>query len=267
MKNSSIVRKWYQILQFPQIYDELFEELLTKSELVKVEQFTDDAAHNFLSALYQCERLEQEYICRGIDRQVLEATLSDVVIWTNIWYDLTGTLGLNQIAWLKYHFSCRLFQLGRLQYGFGQAKYDIPEKGIQKGMPVLDVHIPAGEPLNIEACKASIAEAKLFFARYFPEFEYQWFTCFSWLLDSTLEKLLDRDSNILAFQKLFEVVKVKPSDSMLRYVFDWNAVRDNLADYAVKSKLAERVKAYVMDGGELYEAYGVIPLSAGVGAD
>lgn len=259
MSTKNVIRKWYQRLHFPQIYDELFEELLAKYEPVDKAEFTEDAGQNFLAALCQCEALEQEYIRLGIDEQVLDATLSDVVVWTNVWYELTGTLGLNQIGWLKYHFSGRLFQLGRLQYGFGQAKFDIPEKGIQKGMPVLDIHIPAGEALNVEACKASMAEAKLFFAKHFPQFEYEWFTCYSWLLDSTLEKLLDKDSNILAFQTLFEVVEAKPSNSMLRYVFNWNAVRDNLSEYEVKSKLAERVKAYVLNGGELYEAYGVIP--------
>ena len=69
---------------------------------------------------------------------------------------------------------------------------------------------------------------------------------------------MHRESNILAFQKLYDVVSIEESDALLRYIFDWNASRENLVEYQAKSRLAEKVKDYALNGGKFYEVYGVI---------
>lgn len=253
-----IVRKWYNRLKFPHKYDEAFGSLLDSTDVVIRDNFSDNAAENFLSALYQCETLEKRYISWGIDLKILEDTLSDVKIWTNTWYELTGELGLKETEWLSNHYSGRLFRLGRLQFGMGHARQDIVQKNVEKGAPVIDIHIPAGEPMDNEACKEAIRMAQKFFGEYFPEFKYQCFTCHSWLLDRTLEQFLDKGSNILAFQGLFDVVGTEESDALLKYIFAWDATRERLDKYEPKSGLAKKVKSYAQSGCKFYVPYGVI---------
>lgn len=261
MDKRSTVIKWYKRLGFPEKYDGRFEALLRRADLEIKNAFSDDAAENLLSALYQCEALEQKYREWGIDQGILYSTLSDIKHWTKTWYDLSGELGLRETGWLSNHLSGRLFRLGRLQFCPGQAMEDIPAHGIQKGDPVIEIHIPAGEPMGIDACKASIAEARRFFEKHFPEYRYRCFTCHSWLLDRTLEALLDGTSNILAFQKLFDIVSAEESDALLKYIFRWDAVREELRRYPAGSSLAGKVKDYGLSGGRFYVGYGVLDLA------
>ena len=254
---NEILKKWYTTLQFSSKYDEAFEALLADENLVVRDTFTKNAAENFLSALYQCEQLEQKYIEKGIDLQVFRDTMQDIVRWTNIWYGMTGELGLMETDWLTRHFSMRLFGVGRLQYCFGNAHVDAPEMGMKKGDAILEVHIPSGDSLNIEECKASIAAAKAFYAKHYPEYAYECFTCHSWLLDKTLEKFLAPEANILKFQRLFHVVEDDPSDAAIRFIFRWDGSREKLPQYQAKSNLAKKVKDYVLAGGTMYQSYGV----------
>jgi len=252
-----IIRKWYRKLHFSNTYDTVFKKMLVDTEITIKEEFTDNAKENFLTALYRCEELEQKYVCYGIDSRILLETLSDVVIWTEVWYDLTGQLGLMEVEWLKHHFSFQLFRLGRLQFCMNRAEHGLSDKRISEGTPVIEVHIPAGLPLDIEECKVSINAAKVFFEKYFPQHKYEYFICHSWLLDKTLEKFLDKKSNILEFQKLFNIVQADQSDAILKYIFRWDAVREKISQYEAKTKLAAKVKEYVVRGGILYEAYGI----------
>ena len=77
-------------------------------------------------------------------------------------------------------------------------------------------------------------------------------------MDDTLAKFLNKDSNILQFAKLFKTSKKKESDAALRFVFGWNATRDNLHTYKIQNGFMQKMYDYVMDGGKLYEVYGEI---------
>ncbi len=71
---------------------------------------------------------------------------------------------------------------------------------LKKGSPVLEVHIPAGQPLNHETCLKSYTDALVFFNQFFPEIPVDGFCCTSWLLDNQLKSILPDKSNILSFQ-------------------------------------------------------------------
>jgi hypothetical protein len=83
---------------------------------------------------------------------------------------------------------------------------------LKAGDPVLDIHIPAGEPMELAACRASLAAADLFFRRYFPKQKLKGKMCWSWLLDPSFQSLLPPGSNIRAFQGLFHLYPVPCSD-------------------------------------------------------
>ena len=63
----------------------------------------------------------------------------------------------------------------------------------------LNVHIASGHPLTPIEVQKSYNLANVFF----KEDKFKAFVCFSWLLDTSLLKIIDNNSNILSFQKNF----------------------------------------------------------------
>lgn len=73
------------------------------------------------------------------------------------------------------------------------------------GDQALNIHIPAGEPLEEDACRDSLLQAKAFFPRYFPDFQFKVIQCGSWLFDPQLAEYLPPSANLLRFQSLFHL--------------------------------------------------------------
>ena len=194
MSTGPIIEKWYKLLGFPAEYDAQFYEALdaidipADTTLESYDMKSQDGKRNLLTFLYLCEGLQQKANGLGIPEEVLIETLKDIVIWTENYTEMKGTLFLGELEWLKLHMQFEMFRLGRLQFRMAKAYRDIPEAGIRKGDNVMEIHIPRGSKLDIGECERSIAWAKEFFARYFPEFAYTCFTCNSWLLDDTLKE-------------------------------------------------------------------------------
>ena len=259
-----IIEKWYKALSFPTDYDKEFYSALNNyniSDSIIIENYNKEEKNgkrNLLSYLFMCENLKEKYKERKISEDILYDTLKDIVIWTNIWSDIKGEIFLGELDWLSRHLSMKLFKLGRLQFCMGKAEYDIRKNGIKKGENIIEIHIPEGEPLDIEECKKSVAQAEEFFERFFPEFEYKGFTCHSWLLDKSLKELLGENSNIIKFQNMFEIVFEEKSDAILKYVFKWDTKRRNVADYTAKTSFSKAVKEAVLSGHEFYESYGIL---------
>lgn len=260
-----IIRQWYERLGFPAEYDEPFLRALDTIPIcsgLTPENFdwdSQDGLRNLLSVLYLCEILAERYREQGIPEEILMDTLGDIVRWAKTWSDLKGELYLGELCWLRWHFWMKIFKLGRLQFLAGYARQDIPEAGVRKGDPVLEVHIPRTGPLDPQECDASLAAAPGFFAKYFPEHRWKCFTCNSWLLDDTLTTLLPMDSNILRFQRRFAPVAKVPSDVIAGFVFRWKADRQQVlalpADTSLKKSIQERFRS----GGAFYVALGYIP--------
>ncbi len=80
--------------------------------------------HPVLVLFRKLPELTAEYKLRGIPEKILRDTLSDVRIWMDVCEKQTGFPGLLEYGWLGYHFSFRLFRLGRLQFVYG--KNDVP---------------------------------------------------------------------------------------------------------------------------------------------
>ncbi|GAA1639822.1 acyltransferase domain-containing protein [Catellatospora bangladeshensis] len=114
-------------------------------------------------------------------------------------------------SWLTLHARGGLYQLGRLQH--------------HRGDSAISLHIPDAGPLTPEAVTASLDEARAFFPRHFPDEHYTTFACGSWLLDPQLLEYLPEDSNIVRFQRRFELEPYEapegldPDVEVLRFVF------------------------------------------------
>ena len=147
---------------------------------------------------------------REIPDDVSWLTLADVGRKLAVHRWKHGVGGLDAPFWFTLHFRGALYDLGRLQFeratlgdrtGRGIAAAGLP---YGPGDRVLSVHIPAFYgPMTPEACDASFARAKAFFAQHFPEERYTIAVCHSWLLDEQLAEYLPAASNIIQFQRRF----------------------------------------------------------------
>ena len=193
----------------------------------------------------------------GIHRKILYDTLQELFLWTRSCSRRKGRLWLENLWWVKLHLTMKLFRLGRLNFCMGAEPFDRSDLGLVKGDPIIEVHIPRADSLTREDCLRSFEQAGSFFATYFPEFQYQYFSCFSWLLDSKLKELLPADSNIIRFQELFQVVLEEESEETLHYVFGKGTTRENLAEKECGSSLARKVRDSVLAGAVFHESYGI----------
>ena len=257
-----VIKKWYKAFDFPQMYDWDFDQAVKTvpvSDAITTSSpvfSTDDGRRNLLHVLYLCEQLAARYAERGIPEKILTDTLADVPTWTNTHSSIQNTLYGGELSWLKRHLDFKIFRLGRLQFCMAPAEHDIPEANVRAGDPVLEIHIPDGGSMSPEACDDSIAQAREFFATYFPDYHYRCFTCHSWLLDTTLKDFLRPDSNILHFQSRFTITEEEKRDSILRYVFAWNTTRANIKTFPAETSFAAKVKAHILGGGSFYVALG-----------
>jgi hypothetical protein len=128
---------------------------------------------------------------RGIPQDVSWETLGDIGRKLDVDRQMRfqGWPVLQQ--WLTLHVRGGIYELGRLQH--------------QRGDGTVDLHIAESGPLTPAAVDASLARAREFFPRHFPEERYEWFACGSWLLDPQLAEYLPEDSNIVRFQRRFEL--------------------------------------------------------------
>jgi hypothetical protein len=267
MSTKAIIKKWYEALEFPKEYDGEFYEALESIEIPEGITLNDyrsastDGKRNLLTFLYFCEGVEKRAEERGIPRDILIDTLKDLVIWTENYTELKGELYLGELSWLKIHMRFEMFRIGRLQFRMTGYRRDIPEAGIKEGDNVLEMHIPRGSKLDIDECKRSMEQAKEFFATYFPEFEYNHFVCWSWLLDDTLKKYLPESSNIIRFGDMFTKTYHMESNGLISAVFPRGTTEENLADARCSSSFAQRIKDALLSGEKFHNTLGFIPKS------
>ena len=262
-------RKWYCRIPFPTEWDAEFEALLKEQEDLRCMSFADyDLDQNtpgkdLVMFLYFCEELSARYKKAGISQDILLATVEDFVISVKRNRILTGKMGIVRASALKNHLSMQLFRIGRLQFCMTGAVMDIPAMGICKGDPVMDIHVPIGGPMTMQACKDAFAAAEKFFEKYFPQYHYRYYTCYSWLLDEVLQQFLNENSNILQFQKLFAVVHKSEGDSILHFMFRYGIeTREELKNYPANTRFAQAVKDYALAGGVFYNVLGVMEYGA-----
>lgn len=110
----------------------------------------------------------------GISDRIYYDTFRDMEIWYRHCLKETGIPGMKQYQWTSLPIKRKIYRLGRLQYEPSRLKDENWEEG--KEIPVLEVHIPEGEPLGIETARESFKEAKQFFKEVVP-YKYEGFHC------------------------------------------------------------------------------------------
>ena len=188
----------------------------------------------------------EKYVERGIDDKVFAETFYDITIWTEEYYRKHKLYGTDQIWWIGMSIQMKLFRLGRLQFEPMVLEEDLVGKsGILKaGTPVLNVHIPAGAPLEYAECLDSFRRAEDFFGK-----RNRSYICDSWLLSPALKDMLPETSNIIRFQKLFDVAKVHHTYLQAENrIFE--GVLEDKSCYPEETSLQRAMKKYILAGKE-----------------
>lgn len=194
-----------------------------------------------------------EYEKKGISKEVFFDTFSDIRIWCENSRRRFGNYGIREQGWLWRHFEMTIFRFGRLQFEKMGAEWNTKtaEFSLKKGDPVISIHIPEGEPLDIEECEKSFLKAYEFWGRDIP------YVCHSWLLGPELRGLLDEKSNIIKFQKFFDIVEtdytVKEGEERI-----FGHLKEDPILYEEKTHLQRKAKKLLIDGGKLGSGLGVL---------
>jgi hypothetical protein len=99
-------------------------------------------------------------------------------------------------------------------YEIGRHAFTRTELGLGDGVSghVLMIHIPPSGPLVAQESEESVAAAVEYFYRWYPEEPIAALVCHSWLLDPQLAEYLSPDSNIIRFQRRFDLLPHLPPE-------------------------------------------------------
>jgi hypothetical protein len=218
----------------------------------------------FVAALPHVRALHREW---SIPERVSRLTLADLGRHLAVHRRAYGVGGFGLPFWMVWHWRGELFQLGRLQFQRAVLDDETGSAVRDAGLPygpgdrALAVHIPAMYgPLTPSACDESVARAREFFPRYFPEEPVGVAVCRSWLLDGQLAEYLPERSNIVRFQRRFQLAyRMAPHDEDIqRFVF--GRVEADLDDFPRRTTLERAVVDHLRRGRHWAPAAGWFPL-------
>ncbi|WP_157988032.1 acyltransferase domain-containing protein [Jiangella endophytica] len=174
----------------------------------------------FLSALPAVRAFHARH---GVTHRGGSRILANLASQLGSYRSLHGVAGLSEQNWLTRHFRGVIFDFGRLHVERTYFDLTLPSgTGPEPGEPVLSLHIPEGR-LTPAACDESIAEATTFVRREYGHERYRFAVCVSWVLDPQLRAYLAAHSNILAFQRRFDLAPGTGADStgtVVEFVFN-----------------------------------------------
>ena len=202
------------------------------------------------------EFTKERYLKLGIPENIFADTLDDI----RIWCENNNNKGLKNYNWIKNHINAELFKIGRVQFQLFRCNMktlNYSDYPFNYGENVIYVHIPQGEKLDYEACKASLRLAVKFFDEYFLDYKYRYFFCESWLLYDKNQLFMSKDSNIIRFSSLFNIVKSFSDESQaIERIFGKRRI--NKKKYQENTSLQKNAKAFMQNGGRLGIGIGII---------
>ena len=200
---------------------------------------------------------EKMYDRLGIPKEYFIDSMKDLSIWCEDYLSKYNTAGFKEWDWCGRSLRLEVIRIGRLQFEPTTLKQLVIHNGetYQIGTPILDVHIPAGEPLDIDASLSSMSRAPQFFKTYFDR-SFDLFHCHSWLLSPDLQKLLPEKSRIIRFNNLFTVYKTDNEERQAEErVFGF--ISDDPEVYPETTSLQRSVKEYLLAGN-------TVPMGSGI---
>lgn len=205
---------------------------------------------------------QEKYHAMGISDEIFYDTMGCFSRFVKEHKESYGEYGYDRQFWSYRQLSQTLYRIGTLEFELITRNDALELDGkviLNKGDNVLSIHIPSDGKINTENCHESYKMAIAFFKKYYPDFDYNYFWCQTWLLSPHLKEVLPAHSNILQFQSDFTTCNTVESDSYKLWVFK----DSNLAveDFPEDTSLQRNIKKHIQNGGKIGEAECVIPKS------
>lgn len=173
-------------------------------------------------SLAQLISLKEFYLAKEIPIKHFYKSIYDLNYRINRFYQNNGAYGLtdSDLKWLSPLYKAEIFDLASLRFQISEFSYQEIErqtyqymplsqewkKKFPEGTPIITIHILKDTDFRPEKIDDSLFLARNFFAQYFPEHNYEYFVCRSWLLYQPIENLLGDQSNIVSFAKRFQII-------------------------------------------------------------
>lgn len=183
-----------------------------------------------------CKETYPKYVERQISDDIFAATMR---FCTRFLYEYKQTYGEYKFVWAWWYprqISLNEYRIGALEYEF-----------VDGENREIAVHIPS----DADMCKESVmASIKAFFAfrhMYYPQWEQVPLVCDTWMLVPALKELLNADSNILAFQEMFEIDSIDYEATwFMGWIFPgYEKIDEGLPE---KTTLQRNMKKYLLEG-------------------
>lgn len=188
----------------------------------------------------------KEYVKREIAEDVFAATMRFCTRFLNEHYQTFHAYKFVWAWWFPRQISLNEFRIGALEYEFVNGE----DKEIA-------VHIPSDANLQKEFVMQSLNDFFEFRKAYFSDWENVKLTSDSWMLMPELKELLRKDSNIVAFQNLFEIDTLNYDVTWyMGWIFPgYENVNESLPE---RTMLQRRMKKHLLDGKRFGNAKGYL---------
>lgn len=201
-----------------------------------------------LTCMLHCARRSYAmYRQRNIPDEIFDATFKCFPRFMNEHYERFHEVGFNTGWWTIHQVSLHLFRLGELEFRMTTLNNE----------KVITFHIPSDAVFTPENVQDSIKKARRFFSVFFPEYKGVPYVAKSWLLDPILKQFLPTSSNILAFQRLFEIRETDyDTDNFMRWVFKTTCLP--VQDLPENTSLQRNIKQHLLSGKKIGDALGFL---------
>lgn len=132
------------------------------------------------------------------------------------------------------------------------------KKVLSKEDLVATIHIPGGGKLSDEIVDSSLAEAKSVLPKFFDKYDIRAIVCQTWFLDTQLRDILPPKSNMIKFQKRFDLVMA--ADNKNHSLFDhiFNVKPTSLKNLVPKNNFQEIMLRRALNGEKIYWGFGIL---------
>ena len=118
------------------------------------------------------------------------------------------------------------------------------------GDPIMDMHIPAGGRMTLEASKASFEDGMAFFSKHLPDRPFKAIMCGSWIFSPNLEEFLAPEANLVKLEREVYLCPI-PSTPVGGLVFVFGEPEVDYATASRATSLQRAILDHLIAGGEM----------------
>ena len=196
--------------------------------------------------------LKENYRKAGVPEEIMWDTLIDLRCKLQEMWDREGVWGVSVVSWYQRLFTLKIVKLGRLEFEPISYRWDTPYGEIQRGDPVVFIHIPSCGSISIEAVMDSLKRAYAFFKdRHRNGIP---FVCNSWLLYPPMyDAVFPKGSNLSRFYECFDIIEQQADKDNKDFwrIFKVFYSRDALQTAPADNTLRRNLLAFMRDGNNM----------------